>query len=241
MKHRWASLISGGGTTMQAVANACLLGEIPLEVACVITNNPKAGGIQRAKDIGINEKDIIIIDPNEYKSDDIKVEQASFGQAILEELKKRDVTVITQNGWIPLTPTNVIEEYKDSIFNQHPGPLPDFGGKGMYGKRVHSAVLIYRRFTNTEPWTEALAHKVTQDFDGGDVVEYQRVDIDKEDTVESLFAKVKPIEHQLQVELLKDFISGNIKAEKRKPIVPKENQKVLELAKKISILLYPNG
>lgn len=143
MKERLASLISGGGTTMQEIVKACQSGKIPMDIACVISSNPTAGGIEKARRLGIPDKDIIIVDQNDFRGSDKKVDPESFGLKILKELRDRGVTIVTQNGWMPLTPPHVIDEYKNTIFNQHPGPLPDFGGQGMYGRRVHAARLLY--------------------------------------------------------------------------------------------------
>ena len=147
MRERLATLISGGGTTMQEIVKACQSGAISMDIGCVLSSSPTAGGIEKAKRLGIPDKDIVIVDPNDFRGDDKKVDQEGFGQAILRQLRKRGVTVVTQNGWLPLTPKNVIEEYVEKIFNQHPGPVPEFGGRGMHGRRVHAARLLFVRET----------------------------------------------------------------------------------------------
>ena len=72
MKERLASLISGGGTTMQEIVKACQSGEVPMDLGCVISSSSTAGGIKRAKDLGIPEKDIVVIDPNNFRGEDKK-------------------------------------------------------------------------------------------------------------------------------------------------------------------------
>ena len=76
MKERLATLISGGGTTMQEIIRACQSGEIPLDVACVISSTPTAGGIEKARRLGIPDTDIVVVDPNEFRGDDKKIDQA---------------------------------------------------------------------------------------------------------------------------------------------------------------------
>lgn len=240
-RERLASFISGGGTTMQEIIRACQSGEIPMDVACIIASTSKAGGIEKARSLGIPEKDIIVVDPNEFKDNDGRVDQYGFGMAILKELKSRGVTVFTQNGWMPVTPENVIDEYPHTSFNQHPGPLPDFGGRGMYGRRVHAAVLIFRRLTRTDPWTEATVQRVHKEFDKGPVVKAQRVKIFKDDTVEDLQQRVLPVEHRLQIELLKDVVLENVREVSKEAINIPEHREVLRVAKNIARLLYPNG
>ncbi len=211
MKERLATLISGGGTTMREIVKACQSGEIPIDIACVISSNPTADGIERARRLGIPDKDIIVVDPNDSKGADKKVDLEDFGLRILKELRKRGVTVVTQNGWLPLTPQHVIDEYKDTIFNQHPGPVPEFGGQGMYGRRVHAARLLFVRETKRDYWTEAIAQRVHENFDQGVVVKSARVDILTEDTVDDLQQRVLTVEHQVQINLLKDVAGRNIK------------------------------
>ncbi|MBI2598906.1 hypothetical protein HYW40_01690 [Candidatus Curtissbacteria bacterium] len=240
MKIKVASLISGGGTTMEAIGKACLSGEIPFDLVCVISSDPKAGGIGKAKNLGIAEADILVINPEDFRIDG-KVDQEKFGQAIMTELKKRKVDVVLQNGWMPLTPKNVIDEYQGAIFNQHPGPVPEFGGRGMYGQRVHAAVLEFRKMTGRDFSTEAICQRVDPDFDMGAVVKSAQIEIRDDDTAESLAARVLPIEHRVQVELLKDLASGNVHEVTRPPIVLAGEEKILEAAKQKAIKLYPGG
>lgn len=241
MKGRWASLISGSGTTMAEMVKAIQSGEIPMDVACIIASTPEAAGIEKARSLGIPAGDIVVVDPNDFRGEDKKVDQYGFGMAILKELKARGVTVITQNGWLPLTPEVVIQDFPQTSFNQHPGPLPDFGGNGMYGRRVHAAVLIFRRFTRTEPWTEATAQRIDINFDKGGVVGAQKVEISPDDTVEDLQRRVLPIEHHLQIQLLKDVAAGNIKEIAKKSFVADKHQDALKLAKRVACTLYPYG
>ena len=112
----------------------------------------------------------------------------------------------------------------------------------MYGRRVHAAILIYRRLSKTEPYTEAVAQRVHEEFDKGSVVKSQRVTIISSDTVHGLQQRVLPVEHKLQIELLKEIASGNIQEElPRQSIVSLDNRQYLLLARRIARLLYPNG
>ena len=86
MKERLASLISGGGTTMQEIVKACQSGEIPMDVACIVSSTPTAGGLEKARKLGIPEADILIIDPANFKKEDGKRDQVGFGEAIIDEL-----------------------------------------------------------------------------------------------------------------------------------------------------------
>lgn len=119
--------------------------------------------------------------------------------------------MVTQNGWLPKTPAMVIDAFPGNIYNQHPGPVPEFGGKGMYGRRVHAAVLLFKRLTKSDQmWTEAVVQRAAYKFDSGIVVKSQRVEILPKDTVDDLQQRVLPVEHELQIQLLDDVVNGNV-------------------------------
>lgn len=242
MRERLATLISGGGTTMREIIKACQSGEVPMDIACVISSDPSAGGIAKAKKLGIPEKDIIIVSPELFRGEDRKIDEYSFGMIILKELRSRGTTVVTQNGWMPHTPVQVIEEYKETIFNQHPGPVPEFGGKGMYGRRVHAARLLFVQRTERDYWTEAVVQRVDKKFDQGKVVASSAVLILPEDTVDDLQKRVLPVEHRVQIELLKDVARGNVNEQRsRKTLILPGEEKILLEAKRVGRLLYPKG
>lgn len=233
---------------MTEIVKACQSGEIPnMDIACVVSSNPEAGGIEKAKTLGIPSDDIIIVDPRDFKKDG-GVDEVLFGHELLYQLSHRGVTVVTQNGWLPKTPEAVIFGYQGKIFNQHPGPVPEFGGKDMWGKRVHAALLGYRRWTSgdwrrEESWTEVIAQRVDKDYDQGAVVKKVKVVILPSDTPEDLQKRALPVEHRVQIELLKDVAAGAVhEVGLRPPIVTTPAEKlVCELSRKMAILLYPKG
>jgi phosphoribosylglycinamide formyltransferase-1 len=222
---------------IKAVQNSTLKNVIP---SLIIASKESAGGIEKAKKLGIPGKDILVINPRNFKN------QEEFGEEILKEFKKRNVDFIGQYGWLVKTPENVCEAYKGMIVNQHPGPLdtgkPNFGGIGMYGMRVHQARLEFVRRTNRAFWTEATAHRVTANFDEGKIVKRKQVPIMPDDTAETLQARVLPIEHQVQIETLKDFSEGKVQEFVREiPLVLPGEEKILEECKQLAIKMYPHG
>lgn len=238
---RIAILLSGGGTTAEAIIHATQSGRFKdIEIGCVIASTPEAGGIARAKNAGIPEKDVLVLPPKSFAS------RKEFGEAIIKECKARGVGFVGQYGWLVKTPENVIEAFEGRIVNQHPGPLdpgrPDFGGKGMFGKRVHAARLFFVQAVQRDFWTEATAHRVTTEYDKGAVVGVKQVPILPNDTVDSLQKRVLPVEHEVQTGTLMQFVSGTVKEIKReKPLVFPGEEKILEEAKQKAIELYPNG
>lgn len=238
MSERLASFISGGGTTMEQIGIAYKKGEIPIKPVLVVSSNPKAGGIEKASRLGIPH---VVVNPDDFRGEDRKVDQEGFGLALLKVLRYNGVTVITQNGWMPLTPEPVIDEFKETIFNQHPGPVPEFGGQGMYGRRVHATRLLFTRMTKRDHWTVATAQRVHKNYDQGAVVRATRVDILPDDTVDDLQQRVLPVEHRTQIDLLKDVASGNIREIPVEKLVRLGEEKALFVAKQSARLLYPHG
>ncbi len=242
MKERLAPLISGGGTTMAEIIKAVQKGTIPdMEIACVIASTKQAGGIQKALDLGIYEQKIVVVDPDDFRGSDLKVDRAAFGVKILEALRKHRASIVTQNGWMPRTPVNVIHAYRDRIFNQHPGPPAEFGGKGMYGRRVHAAVLRFRQLTNRDFWTTVIGQKVHENFDEGKVVKAKRVPILPSDTVEDLQMRALPEEHWVQIAMLQDVMAGRLRELEPEFLVRPEERHLLEQAKREAIEWYPKG
>lgn len=212
-------MISGGGTTMDAMIEACQSGKIPdTEVGLIITSSAKAGGIEKAKKRGIPEKDIVVINPKNFRMHNSKEQdELIFGEAILEECRRRSINVITQNGWMKHTPDNVTSFYRGRIFNQHPGDPKNFGGPGMTGLTVHKATIRYWEMLSTvEPqiWEQAKTHVVAQyvdpQYDKGVVILYKQVPVLSTDTPEILQQRALPYEHAVQIELLQRYVGERI-------------------------------
>lgn len=208
-KLRVAALISGGGTTMQQVIKACHSKRLThVEVVCVVASNYQADGIRKAIEAGIPTADVLVRRPKDYGSPE------EFGAVLIAECQRRRVDFIAQLGWLPLTPANVVETYKNMMSNQHPGPLrtgrPDFGGKGMYGRRVHCARLNFVRSTERNFWTEVVCQGVAVDYDLGPVIKMQRVPIEDGDDTTTLQQRALPIEHEVQIEALNDVSQNRI-------------------------------
>jgi phosphoribosylglycinamide formyltransferase 1 len=222
-KLRLAIFISGSGTTMEAIGYACqendpLYGRI--EPVLVIASRSDAGGIPKAENLGIP---IQIVERKSFENGQL------FGEKLLSYLYQYNVEYINQNGWLPFTPKNVVECFKNKIFNQHPGPT-EFGGKGMHGLAVHAAVLEFQRLTGRKFPTEAVIHKVTNVVDGGAVVARREVQIYPGDTPELLRDRVIKVEHALQIDFLNQLSQGIItELYREKPLVHKgEEQKLIQ-------------
>lgn len=247
-KLRTAFFISGSGTTAEAAILACHSGRLlRINPVAVIASRHEAGGIAKAHRLNIP---VSVLRRKDYETND------AYGDALLATLQRYRVDVISQNGWLPMTPTNVIEEFHGRIINQHPGPLdsgrPDFGGKGMYGKRVTCARIAYLWATGEDQWTESTIHMVTAEYDQGDVLSTWRLYFEKtgdfEDTaslrtsVDEVCRSFLGIEHENVLSTLDMLSNGNVSHVLRsEPLIPKNHYDTLEQAKKLAIQLYPEG
>ena len=252
-----ALFISGGGSTAQAVIQSAQNGLLQglVNPVLVISSNPNAEGMQKAKDLGIP---VEVIQRENYTN------QESFGKVLLEILHKYQVNFISQNGWLPLTPKSVVAKFHKKIINQHPGPLdpgkPDFGGKGMYGARVICARIIYAMLTQeAHPSTEATTHFVTEEFDNGDLLRVKRLafevlhtgiqsitieqDRDLQSYIqhktEEMQKALLPLEHENVIATLADITKGTIPHFQRtEQLIPEENKEMLLQAKGLVIKLF---
>ncbi len=253
-----AILISGNGTTMEAIIKACQSKKLKkINPVVVIASRPDAGGIEKASYLGI--KNIFIIQPNQHSEDD-------FGRQLLKILKNFQIDLVSQNGWLPKTPDNVIDQYQNRIINQHPGPLDtgrcDFGGKRMYGARVSCACVAYTWLKGSKFFTEATTHFVTSEYDQGDLIKTTSLKIlphPKKPTInkfissktwqEKLIKKTKDLQKKLfsleytnTIAAIQLFADNKIKGFRRdKPLIPKEEIEIVNQAKKLAVKLFPYG
>ena len=248
-KLRVAILVSGGGSTMQAVGLACESGRLRCaELALVIASKPGAGGIAKAKkliDPENTRRNVLVIRPTDFEKKD------AFGEVIVQECIKHDIDLVFQCGWLPMTPANVAQHFAGRILNQHPGPLdngrPDFGD--LYGQQVHHAVLAFYRHPEIKrpgpPKTEATVHMVTADerYDVGGMIGTHAMQIRDDDTVETLKNRLLPVEHDLVIRTIERYsIENPIHPYTRtEPLIHPEEESILEWAKTEARRLYPHG
>lgn len=253
---RTALLISGGGTTAEAVIKASLSGRLKkITPVVVVASRTDASGIQKASKLGI---ETVVISPTDFPSTKL------FGEALLKNLLDHHVKFVSQNGWLPFTPINVVESFRNHIINQHPGPLDpgrlmDFGGRGMYGSRVTCARIAYLWATGEEAFTEATTHFVTEEFDRGEIIRAVRMNLpvlSKTISLQTMTHAPQPlieatrhiqaqlltIEHDNVIFTLVEFEKGTAAGHTRPtPLVPEKYYDILLEAKKLAITLFPDG
>jgi len=238
MKERLASLVSGGGSSMERIALASQSGELNMDIACVIASKDGIGAIEKTKKLNLP---VEIVDQEEFRGDDKKVDQYGFGQVILKVLRKHGVTVVMQNGWLPRTPENVIDEFPNRIFNQHPGPLPET--RGMYGVQPHSTMLYFTEMTGRNNGTEVIVQRVHANFDEGVIVGRAEVPIYLPyDTPKRLQKRALKVEHRLQIAVLKKVVDGTITETPQEYHYMKPGEEyLLKDARRQARKKYPNG
>lgn len=177
MSARVAVLASGRGTNLQSIIDylAALGDKSAARVTLVASNRPGAPALVRAADAGIPAESF-------DASDD--------GAALASLLERYRIDLVALAGYMKKIPSRVVREYHGRIVNVHPGLLPDSGGAGMYGARVHHAVLASGART-----TGVTVHLVDDEYDHGPVIAEWRVPVEEGDTTESLAARVLAVEH----------------------------------------------
>ena len=239
---RYAILVSGGGTTAEQIIQACYMPDGLLnglvEPACLIVSKAKIPAIKRAIDAGMPKKHIYICDPKDFTS------PIQFGDELLRIFRQEKIDWFGQHGWLPKTPEKVVKEFFG--INQHPGPVPYFGGQGMYGIRVHAAVLNYYHLARRcSTYTEAVAQLVAKDYDKGQVIVSLPVEIYDDDTPETLQNRVLPIEHLAQILAIRKIaITGGALPSCSSPYpcvryLVQSDQDNLAIAKRQAIAKYP--
>lgn len=170
-------LVSGGGTNLQALIDASERGEIENgRISCVVSSNPNAYAIERAKKHGI---DCAVIRRRDYES--LETYDEALTALLLE--KKADLVVLA--GFMTILGGNVIKQFENRMINIHPSLIPSFCGAGFYGLKVHEAALA-----RGVKVTGATVHFVNEICDGGPIILQKAVEIADNDTAETLQKKV---------------------------------------------------
>ncbi|EOS42674.1 phosphoribosylglycinamide formyltransferase [Lachnospiraceae bacterium JLR.KK009] len=172
-----AVCVSGGGTNLQAIIDGIAQGSITnTRIKAVISNNPGAYALERARDHGI---EAACISPKQFES------RGQFNQAFLEKLDSIQPDLVVLAGFLVVLPEQMIQKYKDRIINIHPSLIPSFCGKGYYGLKVHEGAL--ERGVKV---TGATVHFVDEGTDTGPIILQQPVMVEQGDTPETLQRRV---------------------------------------------------
>lgn len=189
-----AVLASHEGTTLQAVLDACAAGQIAARVALVIANNAGCGALRRARAAGIATL---------HLSSATHADPVQLDRAIATALAQHGINLVLLAGYMKKLGPATREAFAGRILNTHPALLPRFGGQGMYGARVHRAVLAAG-----ERQSGASIHLVDEGYDTGPVLAQVTVPVEAGDTEATLAGRVQHAERALLIEVLADIASG---------------------------------
>jgi phosphoribosylglycinamide formyltransferase 1 len=189
-------LASGRGSNMQAVVDACKSGVLQALPKLVISNNSRSGAIARARREGI---------PHLHLSHVTHPDPGHLDQAICDALCGHGVDLLVLVGYMKKLGPATLATYSGRTINIHPALLPAFGGRGMYGIRVHEAVLAAGACE-----AGVTIHLVDAEYDHGAILTQCRVPVRTDDTAESLAHRVLEQEHSLLVETLVGIVSGTV-------------------------------
>jgi len=178
-----AVLVSGSGTTLQALIDAIESGRLPLRIALVVSDRPGVAALERARRHGIPT---VVIDRRD----------GAVSQRINEVIPPT-VSLVVLAGFLSILADPLLSRYPRRIVNLHPALLPKYGGAGMYGERVHKAVI-----DAGESESGCTVHYVDEGTDTGEIVLQRRVPVFADDTPQRLRARIGPVEREALVEAL---------------------------------------
>jgi phosphoribosylglycinamide formyltransferase-1 len=200
---RLAILISGGGSNMAAIARACVSGEIPAEVAVVICDQPRAGGIERARQLNLP---VVVVDRGAFRRNG-KLDRLAFEAALERAISEYAVDVVILAGFMFVLSAGFVARYAGRMLNIHPSLLPRYTGLDTHaralaaGDREHGASV----------------HFVTAELDGGPLIVQAPVPVQPDDDIASLSARVHAREHIIYPMAIQWLASGRLRWNEGRP------------------------
>ncbi len=204
---RVAVLISGSGRTLKNFIDLSAEHQLPLDIRLVVSSSAKAGGLLHAQEAGIATQ---TLDRRESATDE------EYGDRIFDACRAAEVDYVLMAGFLKLVP--VPEDFTGRVLNIHPSLIPAFCGHGMYGDRVHQAVLDYGT-----KLTGCTIHFVDNEYDAGPIIWQQPVPVFDDDTAETLAARVFGAEKEAYPHVLKLLAAGKIQLEGRRVTIGSKN------------------
>jgi len=204
-KLRLAVLISGRGSNLQALIDACQNPSFPAEVAVVISNDPTAGGLERAANAGIPA---MIVDHTYFKND-----KKGFESSLAETIEQFGIDLICLAGFMRILSHDFLKRFQDRVINIHPSLLPKHKGLD-----THEKVLIAGDADHG-----CTVHVATKDMDAGDVILQRKIAVKPGETAQDLAARVLVEEHIAYPQAVRDIAEKKIIIQNGKVVDPKAN------------------
>ena len=190
------------GTNFQAILDSIHRGELHADVALLVATNAEHGAVTRAHDAGIKT---LILPPDAAK------DQEEWDHIVADALYEEGASIVCNAGYLRFITRVLLEAFPRRILNVHPALLPSFGGQGMYGPRVHRAVLEHGCKV-----TGCTVHFVDERYDTGPIIAQACVHVEDEDTPETLAARVQVQEHRLYPLCIEWVIQEQLRYEGRR-------------------------
>jgi phosphoribosylglycinamide formyltransferase-1 len=195
-----AVFCSGSGSNLQAIIDKVKSGYIPAKIVLVVSDNAGARALERAKKAGI---ETLVLNPKDFKS------REDFDREAVKHLKEKETGLVVLAGFMRLLSSYFIKEYKNRIINIHPALLPSF--KGVHG--IKDALMYGVKVTGPT------VHFVDEELDNGPIIMQRAVEIQNDDTEESLLERVHEEEHRIYPEAIKLIAEGRLKLEGRRVFI----------------------
>lgn len=213
---RVAVFASGRGSNFQSILDAIERGDLDVDVVLCVSDRENAGALDRAASSGI---DTAVLRPGDFENPE------QYESALAHELREHGANFVALAGYLKRIPSSLLDAFRGRILNVHPALLPAFGGKGMFGRRVHEAVVDYGVH-----WTGATVHVVEEEYDTGPIVLQEPVPVYPDDTPEDVAARVLQVEHRIYPEALRLFAQDRIRIQGRRvrileaPVAPSNSK-----------------
>ena len=203
--HSIAAMVSGQGrgSNVAALMNACAHEDIGCRVGIVIGTRSDSPALERAQACGVH---VAVVSPRKYEDN-----EPGYGQTLLRLLHNYGIGLICLAGYMRKLPAPVLSEYAGRVMNIHPALLPFFGGQGMYGERVHQAVL-----ESGMKVSGCTVHFVDEEYDTGPIILQSTVPVLDDDTPATLAQRVLVEEHATYIRAVKLFADGRLRIEGRR-------------------------
>jgi formyltetrahydrofolate-dependent phosphoribosylglycinamide formyltransferase len=178
----------GRGSNMRAIIEACRLGRLTAAVSVVVAPSAYTPAVDAAEALGA---EVAIVE--------------DFEANLAPKLEENNVDLVCLAGYMKLIPAEVVRQYEGRMLNIHPALLPKFGGKGMWGMKVHEAVI-----EAGENESGCTVHFVSEKYDEGAILHQIRCQVMDDDTPESLAARVLDLEHRCYIEAIEKWRSRRV-------------------------------
>ena len=204
-KLKIACLVSGGGTNLQAIIDNIEAGRLNAEIVAVVSNVPEAGALERAKKHGLPS---FVVNHRDFASREL------FDRGLAAIIDRQKAKLVCLCGFMRIFSPFFVEHYPGRVINIHPALLPDFGGKGFYGHRVHEAVLAAGKTVSG-----CTVHFVDKEVDHGPIILQRTVPVLADDTPDDLAERVLQQEHIAYSQAIELFAQNRLELKANKVLI----------------------